>query len=56
MELISTEEARCKRFKQSPHTEIRAILAIRSDNDFSILVTIALNIEKAQIEEQNCKQ
>ncbi|XP_043809696.1 uncharacterized protein LOC122723036 [Manihot esculenta] len=45
-EMVPTEEAKCKKFEQGLHNDIRVLLAAHSIKEFSTLVNAALNIEK----------
>ncbi|XP_021596629.1 uncharacterized protein LOC110603235 [Manihot esculenta] len=52
-EMVPTEEARCKKFEQGLHNDIRVLLAAHPIKEFSSLVNAALNIEKIKEEEQS---
>ncbi|KAG8650936.1 hypothetical protein MANES_07G081133v8 [Manihot esculenta] len=55
-EMVPTEEAKCKKFEQGLHNDIRVLLAAHSIKEFSTLVNAALNIEKIKEEEQSWRQ
>ncbi|XP_043811844.1 uncharacterized protein LOC122723519 [Manihot esculenta] len=55
-EMVPTEEARCKKFEQGLHNDIRVLLAAHPIKEFSALVNAALNIEKIKEEEQSWRQ
>ncbi|XP_043813702.1 uncharacterized protein LOC122723867 [Manihot esculenta] len=55
-EMVPTEEAKCKKFEQGLHNDIRVLLAAHPIKEFSALVNAALNIEKIKKEEQSWRQ
>ena len=54
-EMVPTEEAKCKKFEQGLHNDIRVLLAAHPIREFSTLVNAALNIEKIKEEKQSWK-
>ncbi|XP_021629623.1 uncharacterized protein LOC110627583 [Manihot esculenta] len=55
-EMVPIEEARCKKFEQGLHSDMRVLLAAHPIREFSALVNAALNIEKIKEEEQSWRQ
>ncbi|XP_043809086.1 uncharacterized protein LOC110606254 [Manihot esculenta] len=55
-EIVPIEEARCKKFEQGLHNDIRVLLAAHPIKELSGLVNAALNIDKIKEEEQSWRQ